>query len=96
LSLSSTEATLLIGLPSLAVAATSLALSARAQYRMRVVAEDKADALAYTSAQKLYESSIAELRTQIADLHGEVARLKAELAAVIAEREHLRGQQGPG
>lgn len=96
MSLSSTEATLLIGVPSLAVAAVSLALSARAQHRMRVVAEDKADAQAYDSARKVYESSLAELRQQVTDLRGEVTRLKAELAAVTAELERLRNLQNPG
>jgi uncharacterized protein involved in exopolysaccharide biosynthesis len=71
---------LVIGIPSVTIAAYSYWLSLRAKREAALTQRSTVDAAAYERAKDLYESAIRELRNQVKDLHDGIARIRAELA----------------
>ena len=90
MSLNSTASTLIVGIPSVVIAAASYAFAVRARRQSVEEASRKVDAEAYLRARDLYESSLAELRMQVTELREEVDRLKDELAVT---QDRLRDLQ---
>ena len=87
MTLDSAATTLIIGVPSLAVAIATYVFSTRAhrqQMEAAAAREDSAgvtaEAGAYARARLIDESAIAELRRQVTDLRAEITQLRADLA----------------
>ncbi len=99
MTISSVAATLLIGIPSVAIALATLWFSRRAHAQQMAVSAARssangitAESDAYARARAIDESVIAELRHQITDLKTDVADLKTQLADVWAANHALQDE----
>ena len=95
--MSSAAASLLIGVPSLAIAALTFWFATRAHRQQMAAAGARetsagiaAEAGAYTRAQAIDEAVIAELRRRIDSLRAEVDHLTAELAATRTQLQQAQ------
>ena len=99
MTLNSTATTLIIGIPSLAVATATYVFSTRAHRQQMAAAaarEDAAhvtaDAEAYQMAKTLWEASITEMRQQVTDARAEVAQVREELRQAQEAITELQAQ----
>ena len=99
MTLNSTVTTLIIGVPSLAVATATYVFSTRAHRQQMQAAAGRedaahvtADAEAYAMAKTVWEASITELRQQLADARTELAQVREELRQAQAAISELQAQ----